>query len=101
MMAQKSERADEVIRRRLAEIRTWQHQGLGERQIAHQLSLARSTFHDALKRVQVEKTQAKDVLHVDEGIPEPTALAKVYEGIHISTSETSLVLPAEIAHRLP
>jgi predicted DNA binding CopG/RHH family protein len=96
-----AESADDVVRRRLAEIHAWLAQGQGLREIAKRLGLAKSTFNDALKRVRAEKREAKEHLQVDEGIPETQALAKVYEGIHISTSDRSLALPEELARFVP
>jgi predicted DNA-binding protein YlxM (UPF0122 family) len=96
-----SERADNIVRRRLSEIHAWRAQGQSLRQMAEQLNLRKSTFHDALKRVEAEKLDAKERLQVDEGTPESQALAKVYEGIHIPTSDRSLALPEELARLIP
>jgi hypothetical protein len=93
--------AREVVRRRLPEIRTWQAQHLTQREITKRLGLAKSTYQDALKQIEAEKIEAKEHLQVDEGIPETQALAKVYGGIHISTSDTSLALPEEFSRLLP
>jgi transcriptional regulator with XRE-family HTH domain len=102
-MAQKrsSESASEVVRRRLTTIRDWQAQGLSQREIAERLGMAKSTYQNALKGVEAEKIQASDTLQDNEGIPETQALAKVYEGIHISTSDTRLALPEEFSRLLP
>jgi predicted DNA binding CopG/RHH family protein len=96
-----SESAIEVVRRRLTAIRHWQAQGLSQRRIAEQLGLAKSTYQNMLKRVEAEKVQADDSVQDDEGIPETQALTKVYEGIHISTSGTSLAVPEEFSRLLP
>jgi transcriptional regulator with XRE-family HTH domain len=97
---QRSE-ATEVVRRRLSEIHAWQAQHLTQREIAKRLGLARSTYQDALKQVEAEKVKANETLQDDEGVPDTNALAKVYEGIHISTSETSLAMPEDLAPFIP
>ena len=102
MVQTRSFKAREVVRRRLPEIRAWQAQNLTQKVIGERLGLAKSTYQDALKQVEAEKREVKEHLEVDEGIPEQTqALAKVYEGIHISTSDASLALPEEISRLLP
>jgi predicted DNA binding CopG/RHH family protein len=96
-----SESATDVVRRRLTDIHTWKAQGKSGRKIAEDLGLAETSYRGALKQVEAEKAQAKDILQADDGIPENQALAKVYEGIHVPTSDTSLALPAEISQLLP
>jgi predicted DNA binding CopG/RHH family protein len=101
-MAQtRSSKARDVIRHRLPEIHAWQAQNLNQTEISKRLSLARSTYQDALKQVEAEKVEADDTLQANDGIPETQALSKIYEGIHIPTSETSLALPEEISRLLP
>jgi DNA-binding Lrp family transcriptional regulator len=95
------ERADDVVRRRLADIHAWRAQGQSLREMAERLDLSTTTFYRALKRVEAEKIEAKEHLGVDEGIPETQALTKVYEGIHISTSDRDLALPEELARLVP
>jgi hypothetical protein len=97
-----SESATEVVRRRLTDIRTWKAEHKPGKQIAKDLGLAETTYRDALKRVEAEKLEAKETLNVDEGIPTNThALTKVYEGIHIPTSEAHLALPEDLSRLLP
>jgi len=82
--------AREVVRRRLSEIRAWQAQRLTQREIIKRLGLAKSTYQDALKQVEVEKQEAKERLEVDEGIPENNrGLAKrVYDGALLLVGES-------------
>jgi predicted DNA binding CopG/RHH family protein len=98
---QRTERAIDVVRRRLADIHTWQRQKKSVRFIAKELDLGTTTYWDALKLVEEEKQEAKDALQVDEGMPETQALTKVYEGIHIPTSDAYLALPEELGKLLP
>jgi DNA-binding Lrp family transcriptional regulator len=92
-----SAQAVDVVRRHLSEIYTWRAQGQSLREMGQRVGLAKSTFHDALKRVEQEKVQAKEALEVDEGVPMNTntaALAKrVYDGALLLTQDEDTLLP--------
>jgi hypothetical protein len=96
--ASSSAHAVDVVRRHLSDIHAWRAQGESLREMGQRLGLAKSTFHDALKRVEQEKVQAKEALEVDEGLPmntNTTALAKrVYDRAPLSTQDRDALLPA-------
>jgi predicted DNA binding CopG/RHH family protein len=98
---QRTESAVDVVRRRLTDIHAWQRQQKPVIAIAKELGLARTSYRRALQLVEEEKREAKDALQVDEGMPETQALTKVYEGIHIPTSDAYLALPEELCKLLP
>jgi predicted DNA binding CopG/RHH family protein len=97
----RTESAVDVVRRRLTDIYAWQRQNKPVTAIAKELGLARTSYRRALQLVEEEKREAKDVLQVDEGMPETHALAKVYESIPIPTSNAYLALPEELFKLLP
>jgi predicted DNA binding CopG/RHH family protein len=97
-----SEQSTEVVRRRLADIRRWQKEGKSVRAIAAELGIPNTSYRRILQQVEGEKLDAKESLHVDEGIPTKTqAIAKVYESIPIPTSDAYLALPEELFKLLP
>jgi DNA replication protein DnaD len=98
-----TETADEVVRRRLAEIRQWQREGKSVGWITKQLGIARSSYQRVLPQVEAEKVEAQDVLHGDEGAATTTeALTRqVYTGRQTSDSDASIALPEQISRLLP
>ena len=102
-----TETADEVVRRRLAEIRQWQREGKSVGWITKQLGIARSSYQRVLAQVEAEKAEAKDVLQGDEGTPTTTeALTRqVYTGRQTSDSDAAVALPDaqhdEVPLRMP
>jgi hypothetical protein len=97
----RTESAVDVVRRCLTDIYAWQRQNKSVTAIAKELGLASTSYRRALQLVEEEKREAKDVLQVDEGMPETHALAKVYESIPIPTSDAYLVLPEKLFTLLP
>lgn len=98
-----TETADEVVRRRLAEIRQWQREGKSVGWITKQLGIARSSYQRVLPQVEAEKVEAQDALHGDEGASTTTeALTRqVYTSRQTSDSDAAVALPEQISRLLP
>jgi hypothetical protein len=89
-----------IVRDRQAEIQAWQAQKLGYRKIAQQLEVSPSSYLRALD--SVKENEPSNTSDVDKRLPTNTqALAKVYEGTPIHTSENAPALLQEVLIQLP
>jgi hypothetical protein len=92
--------AQAIVRRRLTDIRRWRAEGVSGRAIAERLGLSDSGYRGAVARVEGEHPNG--AADVDARPPTNTsALAKVYEGKPIQTSEEQPAWLAEMFGYLP
>jgi transcriptional regulator with XRE-family HTH domain len=92
--------AQAIVRRHLAEIRRWRAEGVSGRAIAARLGLSDRSYRSAVARVEGE--QPNGAVDVDERPPTNTsALAKIYAGKPLSTSEEQSAWLAEVFDYLP
>jgi hypothetical protein len=101
-MAQTLAEVTEIVRDRLADIQAWQEEipKPGYRKIANRLGVSESSYLRALKAVTEDAhTTLSDV---DKRVRTNTnALARVYEGTPIHTSENAPALLQEVLTQLP